>query len=128
MRISEQDYLMHHGVKGMRWGVRHDRVSKKQKARTRSPSVLQKTKDAWSNLSPMQKKIIKKTLVVVGYLAFAYAVTKLTPNVANRIQKNVIAPNAEKRVSDFTGAVVVNKAGEIVSDEVIERILKERGL
>lgn len=25
MTISYDDYLMHHGVKGMRWGVRHDR-------------------------------------------------------------------------------------------------------
>lgn len=28
MTISYDDYLMHHGVKGMRWGVRHDRVRK----------------------------------------------------------------------------------------------------
>lgn len=42
MYISEQDYLMHHGVKGMKWGVRHDkprtgtgRVQRKRGARKR---------------------------------------------------------------------------------------------
>lgn len=35
MTISYDDYLMHHGVKGMKWGVRHDRV-RKGRGRSRS--------------------------------------------------------------------------------------------
>lgn len=50
MTISEQDYLMHHGVKGMRWGVRHDKPraggSRVRKAKPDTRSQHQKEVDA----------------------------------------------------------------------------------
>ena len=42
MTISYDDYLMHHGVKGMKWGVRHD------KPRTASSRVRQAKPDTRS--------------------------------------------------------------------------------
>lgn len=36
MRVSDTDYLIHHGVKGMRWGIRKERDRKTQKRDTRS--------------------------------------------------------------------------------------------
>lgn len=31
MRVRESDYFAHHGVKGMRWGIRHDKPSSGKK-------------------------------------------------------------------------------------------------
>lgn len=45
--LISEDYLMHYGVKGMKWGVRHD------------PERVGRVKTAWSNMRSAQKQANK---------------------------------------------------------------------
>lgn len=67
--LISEDYLMHYGVKGMKWGVRHDpeRVGRNRQS---SSKLKNKTKKK-RKLSERQKRIIKIGAVVVGS-ALAY--------------------------------------------------------
>lgn len=45
--LISQDYLMHHGVKGMRWGVRHDKRKAERLERKRIKKVKKQYSRNW---------------------------------------------------------------------------------
>lgn len=55
---GDNDYLMHHGKKGMKWGVRHDRQRLGSRHKSKSASVSNNKSAATKNLSkkPVGKK------------------------------------------------------------------------
>lgn len=55
---DDNDYLMHHGKKGMKWGVRHDRQRLGSRHKSKSASVSNNKSAATKNLSkkPVGKK------------------------------------------------------------------------
>lgn len=57
-RKDDNDYLMHHGKKGMKWGVRHDRQRLGSRHKSKSASVSNNKSAATKNLSkkPVGKK------------------------------------------------------------------------
>lgn len=62
------DYLVHYGVKGMKWGVRHD---------TPRVGVKRKTSSKKSKLTPKQKKILMYGAIGVGAVLAAYGGYKI---------------------------------------------------
>lgn len=63
------ELVIHYGVKGMRWGVRKDRVN----------STVDKAKNKAPRLSDRQKKVVKrasKTALAVGVVATTYILGK----------------------------------------------------
>ena len=53
MNLISEDYLMHHGVKGMKWGVRHDQ---KQVAKYSAKARTQRNYNAKASLNFKKKK------------------------------------------------------------------------
>ena len=46
MNLISEDYLMHHGVKGMKWGVRHD-PERKDKYKAERKAIKSEHKKVW---------------------------------------------------------------------------------
>lgn len=66
-----EHYLIHYGVKGMKWGVRHDREPTGERQR---------------GLSEKQKKVIKSGAIATGMVLAAYGGYKLySSNIGKRI-------------------------------------------
>lgn len=61
------DYLIHYGVKGMKWGVRRKSQSK---GSTKSPK--DRVTDKWNSLSPRTKTAIKVGAAAAGVALAAY--------------------------------------------------------
>lgn len=66
------DYLAHHGVKGMRWGVRHDKDDKSSGKSSSSEDTSKKYQ-----LTDKQKRNIKIGVAVAGSFIAAYGAYKL---------------------------------------------------
>lgn len=68
--MNNNDYLAHYGVKGMKWGVRHDpeRVGRiKKKASGTAKSIGRGTKNAATKAKPIAKKVGKGAKVTAKY-------------------------------------------------------------
>lgn len=59
MHISEQDYLMHYGVKGMKWGVRKERERSGDSRLVRGLIKMGKASAKSKTLTKMGSKIAK---------------------------------------------------------------------
>lgn len=68
MIIYETDYLAHHGVKGMKWGVRKQRVLKGKKRGQTASSIKASSKKKWST---------KKKVAVGGAIAAGTALAAI---------------------------------------------------
>ena len=66
--------LYHHGIKGMKWGVRHD---KKPTGKKRLKATSSDTESSKKRLSDRQKRAIKIGAAVVGTALVAYGAYKL---------------------------------------------------
>lgn len=88
MNLISEDYLMHHGVKGMKWGIRHD-PERVGKVRSTDQSIYNKRK----GLTNKQKKIIKGAAIAAGVVAAAGVGTIAVRNIkmTNAAKKEVIA-------------------------------------
>ena len=100
------DYLMHYGVKGMRWGVRRSKpVSTKSPKKRSTSSVNQKNK---STTKSNRSKYIKIGLAVVGVALAAYGVYKLS-----KFMNNKQTMDAGKRlVKQYNDAAVLREAAK----------------
>lgn len=76
--VRRDDYLAHHGVKGMKWGVRHDpeRVGRTRRASTQTTSSEKKKR----GLSDKAKRRIKIGASVVGTTLLVYGSYRLIKN------------------------------------------------
>lgn len=100
------DYLMHYGVKGMRWGIRRPKsVSTKSPKKRSTSSVNQKNK---STTKSNRSKYIKIGVAVVGVALAAYGVYKLS-----KFMNNKQTMDAGKRlVKQYNDAAVLREAAK----------------
>ena len=87
MIYYETDYLAHHGVKGMKWGIRKRRVSK---GRSRSSNTSKHSRKKWSN-----KKKVAIGAAIVGGTALAaiggiVITKKVRANQSAKLAKNLM--------------------------------------
>lgn len=90
-------YLVHHGIKGQKWGIRHDR----ERIGRSSKHELEKKK----GLSDDQKKWIKRGVAVAGTVLIAYGSYKIasSPKFGSMVAKGI------KKVRKESGPEVVRK-------------------
>ena len=72
MNYETASYLCHHGVKGMKWGVR-----KKDKSSGHRKSKSSETSNSRKGLSDKQKKVLKGAAIGAGVVLAAYGGYKL---------------------------------------------------
>lgn len=96
MIISEDDYLVHYGVKGMKWGVRHDPKSLGVK--------IGKKINKSNRQAAMQRNKSKKVLATVQ------KTEQRNPNMENRIRRQV----ANRGTLTKTGRFATNLASNSV--------------
>lgn len=100
------DYLMHHGVPGMKWGVRKAKpVSTKSSKKRSQSSSNPKNK---SNKKSNRSKYIKIGLAVVGVALAAYGVYKLSKYMSNKQTMDA----GKRLVKQYNDAAVLREAAK----------------
>lgn len=107
--MSYTDYIAHHGIKGMHWGIR----------RYQNPdgSLTSAGRDRYSGLSPERKQqLAKGAKLAAGFavgVAAGYAISKSNPAVLNKL-----ISNGSKFVANHKDDVVsgLKTAGKAVGD------------
>lgn len=92
------NYLAHYGVKGMKWGVRHD---------TPRVGVKRKTSSKKSKLTPKQKKILMYGAIGVGAVLAAYGGYKIY-GVSSKRHNKALA----ERILKFSGDHLASSLNE----------------
>lgn len=79
-RKDDNDYLMHYGKKGMKWGVRHDRQRLGSRHKSKSASASNNKSAATKNLS--KKPVYKKKINWAAIMGTSMAVAVASASVA----------------------------------------------
>ena len=90
MIYYETDYLAHHGVRGMKWGIRKQRVSKGRSRSSNTSNTYKHSRKKWST-----KKKVAIGAAIVGGTALAaiggIAITKkVRANQSAKLAKNLM--------------------------------------
>lgn len=109
-----EDYLMHYGVKGMKWGIRKERklVERKDKA---------KEEKSGFRLSDKQKRYIKIGLGVAGAIAVAYGLYKLSDiSGGNSAKSEKLSESLKKELTEreFDSRVGFFKKSKTASNDI----------
>lgn len=130
MYISEQDYLMHHGVKGMKWGVRkdnrtvgkrvaesiHNRQYKKaQKALAKDAKKLPKAQAKWDK---KRSKISQKAVDEAG--------RKLHEEIIPKVNQKYTAKMLEDPELRDIRAKEINTNFYILYDQEVSKLIGYR--
>ena len=105
MMISEDNYLVHYGVKGMKWGIRKDRVSSRQK-RYAKRAPERKSVDKIKKVKKSPKNMTNREL------AESIARYRL------EVQYKDLARKADHPYIDMARSIVIKNGNQIVSDEI----------
>lgn len=105
-RLISEDYLMHHGVKGMKWGVRHDpeRIGRISSYSRGSPSRRYSSSGASQSKKRKAKKAAKIGAIAAGAVLTAAAGTYLVKSgkVSSiaKIGKAAISSKSASKIKD----------------------------
>ena len=105
------DYLIHHGIKGQRWGIRRyqNEDGSLTAAGRKRYGVSEQVKSKWNGLTDKQKSNIKKAaaigVAVAGTALLAYGAYKVSEGIKNEAYKKSMDAGmkaVEKMMSDVT--------------------------
>lgn len=123
------DYIYHHGVKGMKWGVRKDKKTSGKNTRsvkTDKPEVSDEKK----------KAARKKALKISGYVAATVAISAIgtamtvSPKVRSLMGKGIEAIKGKQDLKDDynDGKLFNKKTGKYEDlEDVFDYVMKEDG-
>lgn len=136
--------LMHHGIKGQKWGVRRFQnpdgtYTAEGKAR-RNNGITTKIKNKWDSLSDRDKTVIKIGAAAVAtglavYGMYKVGAFKAAAKVGKEVANKIVNSKAGQKVSEIAAKqsassiskIVKNtqKRQEVISDEILKQT-KER--
>lgn len=73
-----EKYLIHHGVKGQRWGVRKEEDEKQKSSKSKSK---QPSKEELAQKKKIGKAIVISSVATLGAVAVTAAAVKIAPRV-----------------------------------------------
>lgn len=71
-----EKYLIHHGIKGQRWGVRKEEDEKQKSSKSKQPS-----KEELAQKKKIGKAIVISSVATLGAVAVTAAAVKIAPRV-----------------------------------------------